>query len=60
MIDYEPLTTFEVVDRGHSADPEKKSLLKAATKITHLTPTIGTEIEGIDVAQLTDQQKDEL
>ena len=60
VIDYEPLTTFEVVDRGLSADQEKKALLSAATKVIHLTPAIGTEIEGIDVAHLTDQQKDEL
>ena len=34
--------------------------LSAATKVTHLTPAIGTEIEDIDLRQLSDKQKDEL
>lgn len=59
-ITWEPLKELEVVDRGLSADPEKKSLLSAATKVKHLTPAIGTEIEGIDLRQLSDSQKDEL
>ena len=49
-----------MTDVAHRADPEKKSLLSAATKITHCTPTIGTEISGIDLRQLSDSQKDEL
>ena len=49
-----------MTDVAHRADPEKKSLLSAATKITHYTPTIGTEISGIDLRQLSDSQKDEL
>ena len=51
---------FEVTDRAHSADPEKRSLLSAAKKVTQLTPVIGVEIEGIDPTQLSDGQKDEL
>ena len=49
-----------MTDRGQFADPEKKSLLSAASKVQHLTPAIGTELSGIDLRQLTDQQKDEL
>ena len=49
-----------MVDRGHSAAPEKKALLSAASKVQHLTPAIGTELVGIDLRQLTPQQKDEL
>ena len=49
-----------MTDRGTLADPEKKALLSAATKVQHLTPAIGTEISGIDLRQLTAQQKDEL
>ena len=57
---WEPLQEQEVVDRGQFADPEKKNLFNAATKVRHYTPTIGTELEGIDLRKLTDAQKDEL
>ena len=55
-----PLEEQVVTERGLFADPEKKALLSAATKVQHLTPAIGTEISGIDLRQLTPQQKDEL
>ena len=48
------------VDPGSRADPEKKALLSAATKVIHLTRHIGTELHGLQLAKLTDQQKDEL
>jgi len=57
---YEPLKEQHVVDRGAFADPAKASLFGAAGKVKHLTPAIGTEIEGIDLRQLSDTQKDEL
>ena len=50
----------EHVDPGTRADPEKKALLGAATKVIHLTRHIGTELHGIQLAHLTDKQKDEL
>ncbi|KAI0663826.1 alpha-ketoglutarate-dependent sulfonate dioxygenase [Cubamyces menziesii] len=59
-VKWEPLGEIAVTDRGQFADPEKKSLLSAASKVQHLTPAIGTELSGIDLRQLTDQQKDEL
>ncbi|KZP00334.1 alpha-ketoglutarate-dependent sulfonate dioxygenase [Calocera viscosa TUFC12733] len=59
-VDWQPLGPLEVKDRGHFADPEKRSLLSAATKVKHLTPAIGVEIHGIDLRNLTDAQKDEL
>ncbi|EED79845.1 predicted protein [Postia placenta Mad-698-R] len=59
-VKWEPLKEQSVTDRGLFADPEKKSLFAAATKVQHLTPAIGTEIIGIDLRQLTNQQKDEL
>ena len=59
-VKWEPLKEFPVTDRALNADPEKKSLLSAASKVTHLTPTIGTELLGIDLRQLSDSQKDEL
>ncbi|KAK4499383.1 hypothetical protein PRZ48_009897 [Zasmidium cellare] len=47
-------------DRAAFADPEKKSLLSAATKVRHLTPYVGTELVGVQLSQLTPEQKDEL
>ncbi|KAF5359618.1 hypothetical protein D9756_003264 [Leucocoprinus leucothites] len=59
-VTWEPLAELTVEDRGLHADPLKKSLLGAATRVKNLTPVIGTELEGIDLRQLTPQQKDEL
>ncbi|KAJ8584385.1 TauD-domain-containing protein [Rhizopogon salebrosus TDB-379] len=60
VVTWEPLTEVDVTDRGHFADPDKKALFSAAQKVKHLTPAIGTELVGIDLRQLTNQQKDEL
>ena len=59
-ISWEPLTAVKVTERGLFADPSKRSLYGAAKNVNHLTPAIGTEIEGVDLRQLTDVQKDEL
>ncbi|KAI0303659.1 hypothetical protein B0F90DRAFT_1667081 [Multifurca ochricompacta] len=59
-LSWEPLREVKVIDRGLSADSEKRSLLSAATKEITLTPAIGTELHGIDLRQLSDTQKDEL
>jgi hypothetical protein len=48
------------VDAGARADKSKRALLSAATKVTDLTTHIGTEIEGLQLKDLTPQQKDEL
>ncbi|KAJ5902978.1 Taurine catabolism dioxygenase TauD/TfdA [Penicillium tannophilum] len=50
----------EHVDPGSRADPEKKTLLSAAKEVIPLTRHIGTEIVGLQLKDLTDQQKDEL
>ncbi|KAL1619670.1 hypothetical protein SLS54_006607 [Diplodia seriata] len=47
-------------DPGSRADPEKKALLSAAEKVIDLTTHIGTEIVGLQLKDLTAQQKDEL
>lgn len=46
--------------RAARTDITKSSLLNAATKVTHLTGHIGTEIEGLQLKDLTNQQRDEL
>ncbi|KAG7884431.1 hypothetical protein KL938_001558 [Ogataea parapolymorpha] len=51
---------YEYVERAKRADPEKKALLGAAKQVIHLTNHIGTEIVGLQLEDLTDQQKDEL
>jgi hypothetical protein len=48
------------IDPGSRADPAKKSLFAAAEKVIDLTTHIGTEIVGLQLKDLTDQQKDEL
>lgn len=47
-------------DRAFFADASKKSLLSAVTKVKHLTPYIGTELQGVQLSQLDEKQKDEL
>jgi hypothetical protein len=47
-------------DAGLRANPEKKALFGAATAVNHLTSHIGTEIVGLQLKDLNDQQKDEL
>ena len=59
-IHWDPLEEAEVVDRGLFANPTKKNLLSSASKVIDLTPTIGTELHGIDLRQLTNAQRDEL
>ncbi|PVH96545.1 alpha-ketoglutarate-dependent sulfonate dioxygenase [Periconia macrospinosa] len=46
-------------DRGYFADPEKKALF-AVTKQVDLTESIGTELQGAQLSQFTNQQLDEL
>lgn len=48
------------IDAGTRADKSKKNLFSAATKITDITANIGTEIEGIQLKDLSDEQRDEL
>lgn len=48
------------IDAGSRADKEKRSLLSAATGVIHLTKHIGTEITGLQIKDLSNQQRDEL
>ncbi|KAB5570882.1 hypothetical protein GE09DRAFT_724325 [Coniochaeta sp. 2T2.1] len=47
-------------EAGARADKSKRNLFAAATKVTNLTAHIGTEIEGLQLKDLTPEQKDEL
>lgn len=53
-------TEVPFTDRGANADPEKKALFGAAKEVINLTKYVGTEIVGLQLEDLTDQQKDEL
>ena len=58
---YPPLTPFEHYDHGKDADPSFPDLLpKDKAKVDHLTPTIGSEIRGVQLSQLTKEGKDQL
>ncbi|KAK4500737.1 hypothetical protein PRZ48_008927 [Zasmidium cellare] len=50
----------EFIDPGSRADKSKKALFSAAKEVKHLTSHIGTELVGLQLKDLTDQQKDEL
>lgn len=51
---------YPFIERAKNADPEKKALFGAAKEVIHLTKHIGTEIVGLQLADLNDKQRDEL
>ena len=59
-VQWESLIEVPYHDRGAQGDPQFRNLLSDATDIFDYTPKIGTEIHGINLAKLTDAQKDDL
>ncbi|KAF2403868.1 TfdA family taurine catabolism dioxygenase TauD [Trichodelitschia bisporula] len=60
---FPPLKPFEFADRGLAADKSKPNLLPKdsdSIRVTRLTPSIGTEIRGLQLSELDDTQKNEL
>ncbi|KAG7288129.1 hypothetical protein NEMBOFW57_007652 [Staphylotrichum longicolle] len=58
---YPPLEPFEHVEHGKDADTSYPNLLPQGTvSVTHLTPSIGTEVRGIQLSTLSNAGKDEL
>lgn len=59
---YEPLTPFVHVDPGLRAlaHPNPRAFLDDATKVTDLTPKLGTEIEGISLEKLDSKGRDQV
>ncbi|KAL2129180.1 hypothetical protein VTI74DRAFT_8108 [Chaetomium olivicolor] len=58
---YPPLEPFEHYEHGKDADTSYPNLLpKGVVSVTHLTPTIGTEVRGIQLSTLSNAGKDEL
>ena len=59
-IHWKPLTEVPYQDRGIQGDPQFRNLLADATDVFDYTPKIGTEVHGVDLAKLTDAQKNDL
>ena len=57
---WEPLTELAYHDRGIHGHPQFSNLLAGATDVFDYNPKIGTEIHGVNLAKLTDAQKDDL
>ncbi|KAI9301883.1 hypothetical protein BJ944DRAFT_168303 [Cunninghamella echinulata] len=57
---YPEIEPFEHFDRGVRGDPKKASIYDNAESVFDVTPHIGTEIRGLQLSQLTEQQKDDL
>ncbi|KAF7978882.1 hypothetical protein HWV62_44377 [Athelia sp. TMB] len=59
---YPPLTPFEHADPGLRAlaHPNPRAFLDSATHVSELTPNLGTEIHGVDLAALDDTARDQL
>ncbi|OOQ87445.1 Alpha-ketoglutarate-dependent sulfonate dioxygenase [Penicillium brasilianum] len=57
---YPPLEPFTHLDHGKDADPSLKDLLPAGSQIKKLTPTIGSEVTGVQLSKLTAAGKDQL
>lgn len=60
VLHWPALTEVPYHDKGLSGDPEFKNLLSAATDVFDYNPKIGTEVHGVDLATLTDAQKNDL
>lgn len=57
---YGPLQPFKHYDHGKDADTSYPELLPEGVTVNHLTPTIGTEIKGVQLSSLSDAGKDQL
>ncbi|BDD62277.1 hypothetical protein MPDQ_006704 [Monascus purpureus] len=57
---WEPLGHIPYKDKGLRGDPKFRNLLRDATAVFDYTPKIGTEVHGVNLAKLTDAQKDDL
>lgn len=53
-------TEVPYVDKGQLGDPTFKHLLANATDVFDYNPKIGTEVHGVDLANLSDLQKNDL
>lgn len=59
-ITWPALTEIPYEDKGLLGDPSFKNLLSSSTDVFDYNPKIGTEVHGVDLANLTDAQKNDL
>lgn len=59
-VKWDPLTEVPYSDKGLLGSPDFSSLLATATSIRDYNPKIGTEVSGIDLANLSDAQKNDI
>ncbi|KAI9734884.1 MAG: hypothetical protein M1834_001964 [Cirrosporium novae-zelandiae] len=59
-IQWEPIADVPYEDKGLCGDSQFRNLLESATDIFDYNPKIGTEIHGVNLAKLTDAQKNDL
>lgn len=57
---WDPIEKVPYHDKGILGDEKFSNLLNAATDIFDYNPKIGTEIRGVNLAKLTDDQKNDL
>lgn len=57
---YPPLTPFEHTEHGKDADSSLKDLLAPGSQVVDLTPSIGSEVRGVQLSKLSDAGKDQL
>ncbi|KAL8769494.1 MAG: hypothetical protein Q9209_004555 [Squamulea sp. 1 TL-2023] len=57
---WDPLTEVPYHDKGIHGDAQFRNLLASATDVFDYNPKIGTEIHGVNLANLTDAQKNDL
>lgn len=61
-VTYPPLTPFQHEDPGHRAltHEDPLSFLKNASRVSEITPALGTEVEGVNLATLSSDERDQL
>lgn len=57
---YPPLTPFEHYEHGKDADLFFKDLLAPGSEVVELTPSIGSEVRGVQLSTLSNAGKDQL
>ena len=57
---FDPLPYHEYVDPALRASASKPNLLSGNVKVNHIQPSIGSIVEGLQLNQLNNAQKDEL
>lgn len=55
-----PLQPFAHHEHGKDADPSFKNLFAGNVKVTNLTGLTGSEVDGVQLTDLTERGKDEL